>query len=303
VADLDAVLADGSVEAVAVATPPLTHGPFARAALLAGKHVLVEKPLTVSLAEAEELVDLAGRSGLTLMVDHTFLYSPAVRMIKRLLDAGELGDVYFVDSVRINLGLFQNDVNVLWDLAIHDLAIVDHLIGRAPVSVSAFGRSHTRKETEDVAYLSLDFGDNLLASFHVNWLSPVKVRHLIVGGSKKGLVFNDLDQSEPIKVYDRDILVDESAEARRGALVSYRTGDVWSPHLEREEPLQNMVGHFAACVRGGRAPLTDGRAGLRMVRILDLAQRSLEAQGARLPLAVVRYETDQQAAGRLAPAG
>jgi predicted dehydrogenase len=216
------------------------------------------------------------------MVDHTFIYSPAIRKIKALIDADELGDLYYIDSVRINLGLFQNDVNVLWDLAVHDLAIVDHLLGRLPLSLAAFGSSHTGSELEDVAYLNLDFGGGLLASFHVNWLSPVKVRHLIIGGSKKGLIYNDLDPSEPIKVYDRGITLSEQSEARRGVLINYRVGDVWSPRVEKEEPLQNVVAHFADCIRSDSRPLTDGQAGLRVVRILDLAQRSIETQGSRL---------------------
>jgi predicted dehydrogenase len=284
VCEFEEVLADPTVEAIVVATPPRTHGPLARAALLAGKHVLVEKPMATSLAEAEELAALAEERGLTLMVDHTYLYSPAIARLKRLIDDGELGKIYFVDSVRINLGLFQNDVNVLWDLAIHDIAIVDYLIGRSPLSVSAFGRSHTSTRIEDVAYLNIDFGDDLLASFHVNWLSPVKIRHLIVGGSKKGLVFNDLDSSEPLKVYDRGIHLAEPGETRRGALVSYRMGDVWSPHLSRDEPLRVMVQHFADSIRQHTRPLTDGQAGLRIVRVLDAAQRSLKTQGARVML-------------------
>lgn len=283
--NMDTLLARDDVGAVAIATPPQTHAALGKAALLAGKHVLFEKPLATSVAEATELVDLAASRGLTIMVDHTFIYSPAIRKIKHLIDSGELGEIYYIDSVRINLGLFQNDVNVLWDLAVHDLAIVDYLLGRLPQALSAFGRSHTSSGMEDVAYLNLDFGNRLLASFHVNWLSPVKIRHLIVGGSKKGLVYNDLDQSEPIKVYDRGITISQDAEARRGALIGYRIGDVWSPHLEREEPLQNMVRHFADCIKQGTAPLTDGQAGLRVVRILDLAQRSIKAHGNRLMLA------------------
>ncbi len=281
-ADFRAVLADPAVEAVAVATPVTTHAPLAAAALRAGKHVLVEKPLALSAREAEELVRLAEREGRTLMVDHTFVYSPAVRKIKELLDAGELGEVYYVDSVRINLGIFQNDVNVLWDLAPHDLSIVEHLLGRFPAGVAATGASHTKSGLEDVAYLSLDFGGGLLASCHVNWLSPVKLRHLIVAGSKKSVVYNDLNHWEPVKVYDRGITVDESPEARRGVLVNYRTGDVWSPHVEPTEPLQNVVRHFADCVRTGRRPQTDGEAGLRVVRILEAAQRSIRAQGGRI---------------------
>ena len=218
------------------------------------------------------------------MVDHTFLYSPAVRRVKELIDAGELGDIYYIDSVRINLGLFQSDVNVLWDLAPHDLSIVDYLLGRLPRSVAATGSCHTGGDLEDVAYLNLDFGGNLLASFHVNWLSPVKVRHLMIGGSRKGLVYNDLNHWEPVKVYDRGITVAESPEARRGVLISYRTGDVWSPHVEQTEPLQAVVRHFAECIRTGCRPRSDGEAGLRVVRILDAAQRSIKAQGGRITL-------------------
>jgi predicted dehydrogenase len=278
------LLADPTVEAVAVATPVASHAALATRALEAGKHVLIEKPLATSAREAEELVRLAERLGRTLMVDHTFIYSPPVRKIRELIDTGELGDIYYLDSVRINLGLFQNDVNVLWDLAPHDLSIVDYLLGRLPRSVAATGACHAAGDLEDVAYLNLDFGGGLLASFHVNWLSPVKVRHLIVAGSKKSLVYNDLNPWEPIKVYDRGITVAESPEARRGVLISYRTGDIWSPHLEQSEPLQNVVRHFAHCIRTGETPLTDGRAGLRVVRILDAAQRSIKAQGGRITL-------------------
>jgi predicted dehydrogenase len=283
-ADFRAVLADPAVEAVAIATPVATHASLATAALRAGKHVLVEKPLALSARDAEDLVGLAERTGLTLMVDHTFIYSSPIRKIKELIDTGELGEIYYLDSVRINLGIFQNDVNVIWDLAPHDLSIVEHLLGRLPRSVAATGTCHTKSDLEDVAYLSLDFGGSLLASFHVNWLSPVKVRHLIIGGSKKSLVYNDLNHWEPVKVYDRGITVDESPEARRGVLINYRTGDIWSPHLESTEPLQNVVRHFAECVRTGRPPLTDGAAGLRVVRILEAAQRSIKAQGGRITL-------------------
>jgi predicted dehydrogenase len=284
VQDFQQVLANPDVEAVSIATPVGTHARLASAALEAGKHVLVEKPLATSVKEAELLVRLAEKCHRVLMVDHTFIYSPAVRKIKELIDGGELGDVYYLDSVRINLGLFQNDVNVLWDLAPHDLSIVDYLLGRLPRSVAATGSCHTASELEDVAYLNLDFGGGLLASFHVNWLSPVKVRHLIVGGSKKGLVYNDLNHWEPIKVYDRGICVAEDPEARRGVMISYRTGDIWSPYVEPAEPLQNVARHFTDCIRTGQAPLTDGAAGLRVVRILEAAQRSIKAQGGRITL-------------------
>jgi predicted dehydrogenase len=283
--DIADILADDSIDAVALATPVATHYPLAKAALEAGKSVLIEKPMTADVAQAEELVDLARKKGLVLMVDHVFVYSPAVRKIKELLDGGELGRLLYVDSVRINLGLFQRDVNVVWDLAPHDLSIVDYLLGRTPKSVAAFGSVHTGSGYEDVAYLNLDFGDGLIASFHVNWLSPVKIRYTMLGGSKKGLVYNDLDPVETIKVYDSGINVrQDDLEDRRNFLVDYRTGDVWSPRLEPAEPLRAVVRHFVECVAGGQTPVTDGQAGLRVVRVLDAAQRSIKAQGGRITL-------------------
>ena len=281
-----AVLDDPAVQAVAMATPVGTHAEMALAALEAGKHVLVEKPMADNARDAEEMVRRADKHGLTLMVDHTFIYSPPVRKMKEIYDSGELGQLYYVDSVRINLGLFQHDVNVVWDLAPHDLSIMDFLIGRLPKSLSAFGTCHadSRNEIEDIAHLNLDFGDGLVASFHVNWLSPVKVRHFILGGSRKSLLYNDLEPAERIKVYDKGITINHDPEARRGVLIGYRTGDVWSPHLDGQEPLQTMVRHFAECIRDGKRPLTDGEAGLRVVRILEAAQRSIKAQGGRLTL-------------------
>ena len=277
---------DPDVDAVAIASPVGSHAEMALAALEAGKHVLVEKPMADNTRDAEEMVRRAEKLGLTLMVDHTFIYSGPVRKVKEILDSGELGDLYYVDSVRINLGLFQHDVNVVWDLAPHDLSIMDFLVGRAPRSVSATGSCHADKanEIEDVAYLHLDFDNGLIASFHVNWLSPVKIRHFLLGGSRKSLVYNDLNPSERIKVYDRGITVSEDPEARRGVLIGYRTGDVRSPHVDGMEPLQTMVRHFADCVLNGKRPLTDGEAGLRVVRVLEAAQRSIKAQGGRITL-------------------
>lgn len=286
VTDVRYILDDPAVDAVAIATPVRTHASLALAALDAGKHVLVEKPLAASVVEAQQLVERAERGGRVLMVDHTFVYSPAVRKIKELLDTGELGELYYIDSVRINLGLFQHDINVIWDLAPHDLSILDYLVGRLPRSLSAFGACHvdTCREIEDVAYLNLDMGGGLLASFHVNWLSPVKIRHFIVGGTRKSVVYNDLDVAERVKVYDRGVTVSQDAESRSGVLIGYRTGDVWIPHLENTEPLQTMVRHFAECIATGQRPITDGAAGLRVVRILDAAQRSIKAQGGRITL-------------------
>ena len=282
----EVLLAKNDLDAVAIATPVGTHAPLALAALRAGKHVLVEKPLAGSVRDAETMVRAAREAERILMVDHTFVYSGPVRKIKEIVDSGDLGEIYYVDSVRINLGLLQHDVNVVWDLAPHDLSIMDHLIGRLPKSLSAFGACHADSDSgiEDVAYLNLDFGDGLLASFHVNWLSPVKIRHFLVGGSRKGLVYNDLVPDEKIKVYDRGITVSQDAEARRGVLVGYRTGDVWSPRIEPQEPLQVMVRHFVECIRENKTPLSDGEAGLRVVRILEAAQRSIKAQGGRITL-------------------
>lgn len=283
--DADVVLTDPEIDAVALATPVNSHYPLAKAALEAGKSVLVEKPLTADVGQAEELVDLARRKGLVLMVDHVFVYSPPVRKMKALVESGELGRLLYVDSVRINLGLFQRDVNVVWDLAPHDLSIADYLIGRTPKSVAAFGSVHTSGGHEDVAYLNLDFGGGLIANFHVNWLSPVKIRYTMLGGSRKGLVYNDLDPVEKIKVYDSGISVrEDDLEDRRNLLIDYRTGDIWSPRLDQSEPLRTMASHFVDCVQNGKTPLTDGTAGLRVVRILDAAQRSIKAQGGRITL-------------------
>lgn len=284
VKDVEEVFADPAVEAVAIATPVATHAPLAKAALRAGKHVLLEKPMATSARDGEELLRLAERGGLTLMVDHTYVFSPPIRKIRELVQSGEIGDIFYIDGVRVNLGLFQSDVNVLWDLAPHDLSIVDYLLGRLPRAIAATGASHTRSGQEDVAYLNLDFGGGLIANFHVNWLSPVKVRHLIVAGSKKSIVYNDLNPWEPIKVYDQGIQEGESTEARLGALISYRTGDIWSPRLEPGEPLQNVVRHFVECIRTKARPLSDGEAGLRVVRILEAAERSVKAQGGRITL-------------------
>jgi predicted dehydrogenase len=279
------VLADPEIRAVAIATPAHTHYHLAKQALLANKAVLVEKPMTTSVEEAEELVDLAQKQGQVLMVDHVYLYSPAVRKIKELLDAGELGQLLYIDSVRINLGLFRRDVNVVWDLAPHDLSIIDHLVGRLPRSVATFGAIHAGQGMEDVAYLNLDFGRGLIANAHVNWLSPVKIRHMIVAGDKKSLVFNDLYPDEPVRVYDSGVRVrEESVDERRRVLVECRTGDVLAPYIPRTEPLKSVVSHFVECVRGGQTPLTDGRAGLRIVRLLEAAERSIKAQGGRITL-------------------
>ncbi len=285
VTNVEDVFASDQIDAVVLATPARTHYDLASRALQAGKSVLIEKPMAETSEQAQELVDLAHRLGLVLMVDHVYVFSPAVQKMKELLDAGELGQVMFTDSVRINLGLFRHDVNVVWDLAPHDLSILDYLLGRLPKSVSTFGSAHSGLELEDVAYLHLDFGQGLIANIHVNWLSPVKIRHLMIGGTKKSLIFNDLDLQEPVKVYSRGVTVrSDNVEDRRRVLIDYRTGDVWSPHIPRTEPLRKVAEHFVDCVRNGRTPLTDGACGLRVVRILEAAQRSLPAYGEHIKL-------------------
>ncbi len=271
------------LKAVAVATPVSTHYPLAKACLEAGLDVLVEKPLAGTVKEARELVELAERLGRVLMVDHTYLFSSAVRLIKSLVDAGELGELFYVDSVRINLGLFQHDVNVIWDLAPHDLSIVDHVLCAEARSISAWGCAHADPAVEDIAYVNVDYGERLPANFHVNWLSPVKVRQMIFAGSRKSLIFNELNATEPVKVYDRGIELGQAPERER-LLVSYRSGDVWSPHVEPSESLRGVAAHFAECVRESKTPLSDGRLGLRVVRLLEAATRSIRAQGGRVVL-------------------
>jgi len=283
VGSLDELLAL-RLDAVAIATPVSTHYLLAERCLSAGLHVLVEKPLASSVPESRALIELAARNRRVLMVDHTYLFSNAVRRIKEIVDAGELGELYYVDSVRINLGLFQHDINVIWDLAPHDLSIVDHVLGREPRSISSWGCAHADPNVEDMAYVNVDYDDRLLANFHVNWLSPVKIRQMIFAGSRKSLIFNELNTTEPIKVYDRGIDLGEGPDDRRKLMVNYRSGDVWSPHIEPGEPLQAVVCHFAECIREEKPPLSDGLLGLRVVRLLEAATRSLRAQGGRVVL-------------------
>jgi predicted dehydrogenase len=274
-------LADPRVDAVALCTPVATHYALASAALAAGKHVLVEKPLTDSVADAERLVEQAARAGLVLQVDHTFVYNGAVSRIRSIVDSGELGELLYVDCVRINLGLFQSDVNVLWDLAPHDLSVVQHLIPERPVWVSAVGARHLGR-FESQAYLTVKYGGSLLAHFHVNWLAPVKIRSTLIGGSKRMVVYDDLAPSEKIRVYDKSVVVSGDRGARDRALVDYRIGDMFAPYVDKTEPLARVCQSFVRAIETGEAPPTDGRAGLEVVRILECAQASLARDGARV---------------------
>ena len=277
------VLNNPAIDAVAVATSVRMHYEFARKALEKGKHVLVEKPLTASVSEAECLLNLAAKRDLRLMVDHTFVYTGAVRKMKELVQNGDLGDLYYLDSVRINLGLFQRDVNVLWDLAPHDIAIMDHLITEAPMSVCANGACHVGNGIENVAYLSVYFQSGIIAHFHNNWLSPVKIRTMLVAGKKKTILYDDMEASEKIKVYDRGVDVANS-DSMRDALISYRLGDMWAPRLETTEALSGMAKEFVAAIKDGRAPLTDGQSGLNVVRILEAAEMSIKHRGREVKL-------------------
>jgi predicted dehydrogenase len=280
------LLADRSVDAVAISTPISTHFELAKRALEAGKHVLVEKPMTATIRDAERLAALAERNRLTLMVDHTFVYSGAAKTIKGLVQSGEVGDVFYYDSVRVNLGLFQQDVNVLWDLAPHDFSIMSHVLDAKPKTVWAVGSRLPRTKgwkTESVVYVTIEFSDGMLAHFHLNWLSPVKVRRTLIGGSKRMIVYDHLDPDNQVKVFDKGVEMHSQAE-RYQLLVQYRAGDMWAPKVDQREALDTACAHFLSCLATGTLPLSDGQAGLENVRLLDAADRSLRAKGKAVTL-------------------
>ncbi len=274
-----ALFEDPDIDAIVVATPVSSHFELAMAALEANKHVLVEKPLAANSEQGERLIEEAARRNRVLMVDHTFVYTGAVRKIRELITANELGDIYYYDAVRVNLGLFQHDVNVIWDLAIHDLSIMEYVLPSKATAVSATGISHVPGQPENVAYITLFFDNPQIAHVHVNWLTPVKVRHTLIGGSEKMILYDDLEPSEKVKIYDKGITVSQSPEAVYEMLVSYRSGDMWAPRLDVTEALQTEALHFIDCIENNRRPETDGRAGLRLVRIVEAAERSLRGRG------------------------
>lgn len=266
------------IDAVAVVTPVWTHFELAKAALENGKHIFVEKPFTCNAQQAEILIELAERKNLKIMVDHTFLFTGAVRKIRQLVDDGTLGDLYYYDSTRVNLGLFQHDINVIWDLAPHDLSIMDYLIADEAEAVVATGEKHLNGHV-DVAFLTVYFPRNVIAHINVNWLSPVKVRTTLIGGEKKMLVWNDLEADEKIKVYDKGIVKTSNAQGVHDVLVSYRTGDMWAPKVEQTEALKVELGYFAECIKNDQTPSNDGLAGLRVVKMLETAEASLKERG------------------------
>jgi predicted dehydrogenase len=279
--DSSEIISSPDVDVVAVVTPVWTHFTLARAALENGKHVFVEK--TSTSAEAAQLVELAERKHLKIMVDHTFLFTGAVKKIRQLIDDGTLGNLYYYDSTRVNLGLFQHDVNVIWDLAPHDLSIMDYLIQDQPLGVVASGEKHLNG-LEDIAFLTFYFPRNVIAHVNVNWLSPVKVRTTLIGGEKKMVVWNDLEPDEKIRVYDKGAEKITGREGIYEILVKYRTGDMWAPHLENTEALKSELEYFAKCISNDRSPINDGKAGWRVVRMLEAADQSVKNRGAMVDL-------------------
>ena len=275
--DASEILKSPDIDAVAVVTPVWTHFELAKAALENGKHVFVEKPFTSTSQQAEELIELASRKNLQIMVDHTFLFSGAVKKIRDIVDKGTLGSLYYFDSTRVNLGLFQHDVSVVWDLAPHDLSIMDHILRVKPEAVVTTGAKHVN-DLADMAFITVYFPGNLIAHINVNWLSPVKVRMTLIGGKDKMLVWNDLEPDEKIKVYDKGVDV-TNGQGVYDLLVSYRSGDVYSPKVEQTEALKLELNYFVDCIVKNQAPMNDGAAGLRVVRLLEAAERSLNERG------------------------
>jgi predicted dehydrogenase len=273
------LLKDSRIDAIAIATPVHTHYELALAALKAGKHVLVEKPLARTSEHVRHLIEEAERRRLVLMVDHTFLYTPAVQKIRELIASAALGDIYYYNGIRASLGLFQSDVSVIWDLAVHDISILEHILKEEPVAVSATGASHVAGTPENMAHIALFFQSSCIAHVSVNWLSPVKVRQTFIGGSRKMIVYDDVEATEKIKVYDKGITVSGTPESAHQLRIGYRAGDMWAPHLPAKEALQAEAEHFIACICSNASPISNGMSGLRVVEILEAASLSIAEQG------------------------
>jgi len=280
--DCSELLTSTQIDAIAVVTPVWTHFDLAKSALQNGKHIFVEKPFTSTTQQAEELIELATRNRLKIMVDHTFLFTGAVRKIRQLVDNGTLGKLYYYDSTRVNLGLFQHDINVVWDLAPHDLSIMDYIIPKKPEAIVATGERHLNGHV-DVAFITIYFPGNIIAHINVNWLSPVKVRTTLIGGEKRMLVWNDLEADEKLKVYDKGVQMRTGHEIYE-LLVSYRSGDMWAPKVEPTEALKAELAYFIDCILNDRTPINDGPAGLRVVKMLEAADQSLKKRGTTIRL-------------------
>jgi predicted dehydrogenase len=288
VTDYQVLLANPRIQAIAIATPVSTHFELAMQALKAGKHVLVEKPAAASSDQVQQLIEEAERRQLVFMVDHSFVYTPAVQKMAEIIRGGRLGDLLYYDSVRINLGLFQHDVDVIWDLAVHDFSIMQYMLPEWPSAVTATGMRHVTGGVEDMAYITLFYNSQFIAHINVNWLSPVKVRRTLIGGSKQMVVYDDMEASEKVKVYDRGITITNNPEDLYKVLVSYRSGDMHSPHLDASEALHTEVRHFAECIERGTRPITDGYVGLRVVRLLEAATLSMKDRGRLVELPSAR---------------
>jgi predicted dehydrogenase len=273
------LLEDSRIDAIVIATPVHTHYELALAALEAGKHVLVEKPLARTSEEAQHLIEEANCRQLVLMVDHTFLYTPAVQKIRELIATGVLGDIYYYDGVRASLGLFQSDVNVIWDLAVHDISIIQYILDEDPIAVSATAASHVPGNPENMAHITLFFRSSCIAQISVNWLSPVKVRQTFIGGSRKMIMYDDMEPTEKIKMYDKGISINGSPEKAHDLRIGYRAGDMWAPHLPIKEALETEAEHFLDCLCRGASPISSGATGLHVVAILEAASRSIAARG------------------------
>ena len=269
------LISSKDIDAVAVVTPVFTHYELAKLAMENEKHVFVEKPFTSNVAQAEELINIADKKNLKIMVDHTFLFTGAVRKMREIIDSGELGSLFFYDSVRVNLGLFQHDVNVVWDLAPHDFSIMNYLIDKEPTAVSALGTKHFGNGLEDVAYVAVHFDDGFIAHFHCNWLSPVKVRRTLISGDKKMLIWDDVSSDEKVKIYDKGVKI-KNTEGIHKLLVSYRSGDMYVPKVDNTEALKLEVDYFAECIENNHKPFNDGEAGLKVVKMLEAADKSLK---------------------------
>lgn len=286
--DWRTLVADPAIDAVLVATPVSSHFEIGLAALKAGKHVLIEKPMTTTTAEAEILIEEAARRKRVLMVDHTFVYTPAVRKIHELIANGSVGDLYYYDSTRINLGLFQRDVNVIWDLAVHDLSILDFIVDEKPSAITAIGAGHIQGSPENIARITVFYPSGAVANVNVNWLAPVKVRQTLIGGSRKMIVYDDLETSEKVKVYDRGVQLTSNPDEVHNLRVSYRMGDMWAPQLSVKEALLTELEHFIDCIAKGTQPMTGGASGLGVVTMLEGAMQSLRKRGMPVELGPVR---------------
>lgn len=270
---------DPAIDAIVIATPVRSHYEIALSALRAGKHVLVEKPMTETSAQAKHLLEEADRRNLVLMVDHTFIYTPAVQKIREIIVADAIGGIYYYDSIRVNLGLFQRDVNVIWDLAVHDFSILDYAVSDHAVAVSANGAQHVPESPENIGYITVFFQSGMIAHINVNWLAPVKVRKTLIGGSQKMILYDDLEPSEKIKIYDKGVMVRDDPERLQEMRIGYRSGDMWAPQLSTKEALRTETEHFLDCITKGDTPMSDGVAGLRVVEMLEATTSSMRKRG------------------------